>query len=121
MNTIKKVAAVASVAFLLGAPMVGFAQQTIPCPGGNCPPQVNITSVDRIFQIIRNIVGYIQALFWIAATLFIFYAAYLYLTAAGDPEKVGVAKNQLIYAVIAIAIGLVAFSVPTIIGTFLSQ
>jgi hypothetical protein len=119
MNTLKKAAAVASVAFLLSAPMIGMAQQTIPCQGGVCPPQVNITSVDRIFDIIRKIVGYLQALFWIAATLFIFYAAYLYLTAAGDPEKVGAAKNQLIYAVIAIAIALVAFSVPTIVGTFL--
>lgn len=118
MKLITKIASLSSVALLLSTPLVSMA--AVPCPAGQtCPTTGNITSVNQIFDLINRIVGYIQALFWIGATVFIFYAAYLYLTAAGDPEKVGAARSQLIYAVVAMAVALIAFAIPTIIQSFL--
>ena len=42
-------------------------------------------------------------------------AAYKYLTAGGDPEKVKSASNILIYAAIAIVVALFARGLPTLI------
>lgn len=117
MKSIAKIVSLSSVAFLISAPLLSLAACTL--PGGCGPTTGNITSVNQIFDLINRIVGYIQALFWIVATVFIFYAAYLYLTAAGDPEAVGKARDQLIYAVVAMAVALLAFAIPTIIQSFL--
>jgi hypothetical protein len=84
------------------------------------PQQVKITSYDQILRVLDNIINIIGTLFFTVAVVFIFYAAYLYLTAAGDPEKLTKAKNQLIYSIVAIAIGLIAFSVTTIVSRFIS-
>jgi len=48
--------------------------------------------------------------------MFILYAAFIYLTAGGDPEKVKTASNQLIYAAVAIAVALVAQGIRFIVA-----
>lgn len=83
-------------------------------------PQAVVKEFGQIYNIIQRIVNIVGGLFFAVAVLFIFYAAYLYLTAAGDPEKLTKAKNQLIYSIVAIAIGLIAFSVTTIVERFIS-
>lgn len=100
-------------AALLALPMLGFAQAP------SSPRVTTITSVQDIFDIIQTIINWLAATFFAVAVIFIFYAAYLYLTAAGDPEKLTKAKNQLIYSIVAIAIGLIAFSVTTIVSNFI--
>src|SRR3989344_9697025 len=83
-------------------------------------PQARVGSFEDILRILDRIINIAGGLFFAVAVLFIFFAAYLYLTAAGDPEKLTKAKNQLIYSIIAIAIGLIAFSVTTIVERFIS-
>jgi|SRR3989344_3759495 len=74
------------------------------------------TNIQNILDRIGNwALGLLLAL----ATLFIIYAAYIYLTAAGDPEKVGSAKNILIYAAVAIAIGLLSRAIVFIVKQLL--
>ncbi len=97
---------------LAAAPALAFGQ--------NQPPQARIGSVDDILRIVDRIINILGGLFFAAAVIYIFFAAYLYLTAAGDPEKLTKAKNQLIYAIIGIAVGLVAFSVTTIVQRFIN-
>ena len=101
-------------------PATALAQAVPPGIPTNIP-QTNITRFEDILVIISRVVGWIQALFFLAATVAIFYAAYLYLTAAGDEEKFKKAKDQFIYAVVAIAIALLSGIVPTIIGNFLQR
>lgn len=69
--------------------------------------------------VIQSIVKWVYVIFFIIAVLFIIFAAYTYLTAQGDPEKVKNATNQIIYAVVAIVIALVAVSIDLIIKNFL--
>jgi len=64
---------------------------------------------------IRRIAGYIQTIFFIIATIFIILAAFKYLTAQGDEEKIRIAKQMIMYAVAAIVIALVATGVKYII------
>lgn len=68
---------------------------------------------------LETILFWMSVFFWIIAMGFIFYAAFLYLTAAGEDETLKKAKQQLWYAVIAIAVALLATVIPTFIGNVL--
>lgn len=81
----------------------------------------NVTSFTNIFNIFLGAVGWIYRIFFIVAAVFIIIAAFNYLTAQGDPEKVGKAKSMIIYAVIAIVVALLAFSIDQIVATFLTS
>ena len=101
------------IALSLLAPLAGFAQGGI-TPVNPLSEQTNIiTIIDRVSQ-------WALGLLLVLAAVFIIYAAYLYLTAAGNEENVGKAKNVIIYAAIAIAVGLlsrvIAFLVRGLIG-----
>ena len=69
--------------------------------------------------VIQTIVKWVYIIFFIIAVLFIIFAAFTYLTAQGDPEKVKTATNQIIYAAVAIVVALVAVSIDLIIKNFL--
>ena len=87
----------------------------------------NIPGVDRvgpstvggIVDIIRQIVRWVYIIFFIIAVLMIIMAAFTYLTAGGDAEKVNTAKNRLIYAAVAIAVALLAVGFEVIVRNFL--
>ena len=56
----------------------------------------------------------------VLAVIFIIWAAFNYLRAGGEPEKVKEAGNQLIYAAVAVAVALFARGFPLLVGGFLS-
>ena len=87
----------------------------------NLPGAVEKTSVGGIVDVLRSVVRWIYIIFFIIAVMFVLFAAFSYLTAGGDPERVTTAKNQIIYAAIAIAVALLAVGFEQIIRTFLSS
>lgn len=95
------------------APLASFAQ------GGIVPIQPLGESVN-VITIIDRVSQWALGLLLVLAAVFIIYAAYLYLTAATNEENVGKAKNVIIYAAVAIAIGLlsrvIVFLVRQLIG-----
>jgi phosphoglycerol transferase MdoB-like AlkP superfamily enzyme len=103
MNTNKIVSAVA-VGVALATPLIGFAQ-----------PQ----DVPQVIGLFESALGILQTVFYIVAAIFIIIAAFKYLTAQGDPEKVGTARQMVIYAVIAIAVALLALVIQNIVASFL--
>ena len=83
-------------------------------------PKTTITTLSGLETVISKIVNWITALFFVAAVVYIFYAGYLFLTSGGDTEKVKVAKSQLLYSIIAIAIALLAGTMRYIVANILS-
>ncbi|HEY4500043.1 MAG TPA: hypothetical protein VJH70_02915 [Candidatus Paceibacterota bacterium] len=81
-------------------------------------PQVPISSTNDIFNIIDRVLNLAATLFFTVAVFFIFWAGWLYLNGASNEENLGKAKNQLIYAAVAIFVGLIAFSFPRLIENF---
>jgi hypothetical protein len=59
-------------------------------------------------------------IFWVVTVGFVIWAAFLYLTAGGNEEKVSEAKRRLLYAVIAGAIALLATGIDLIVFNLLS-
>jgi Type IV secretion system pilin len=101
------------------SPALAFAQAQIPEPPVTAPGQIN-----NINQILSgaNICTIINWAFWlfiVASIIFTLGAAFKYLTAAGDPEKVKSAGASLLYVVIAIVVALLAKGLPLIISSFI--
>jgi len=101
----------------LGIFLVGFLAQaqTGPAPVGV------VTSVSGIWNVINTVVKWVYWLFFIAAVLFIILAAFTYLTAAGDAAKVKTANTRLIYAVVAVAVALLAYGVEALVRSALTS
>src|SRR3989344_8663100 len=72
------------------------------------PPATPITSFQEILNVVNTLLSWIFTIFFIIAAIVIIFAAFNYLTAGGDEEKINKAKQQLIYAIVAIAVALVA-------------
>jgi membrane-associated phospholipid phosphatase len=88
------------------------AAQTAPAPP--------ITSASQLQNFICTIiVGWMFTFLVILAIIFVLVAAFKYLTASGDPEKVKGASHQLIYAAVAIIVAIFAKGLPLIIGSIL--
>lgn len=72
-------------------------------------------------EILSSIVGWVYRIFFVLTVLFIIMAAYKYLTKADDAEKIKEARQQLVYAAIAVVIALLAVGFSAIIGNFLQD
>lgn len=73
-----------------------------------------------ISTLLSNIVNFLIWLAFPVAAILIVYAGYLYITSAGNEQKVKTAQKALIWALIGFAVVLIASSVPAIIQQFLS-
>ena len=88
---------------------------------GRSPNMVtNVEEIKDVQTIVQSIVGWVQLFFYIIATLMIILAAYDYLSSGGDETKVKSAKGRVIYAIVAIAIAVVAGGVVTLVNNFVN-
>ncbi len=105
-------------------PVLSFAQtsNTSPAlPGSVGGPTSGITSIGGILGLLC--IGFLWAFYFLVvlAIIFVIVAAFKYLTAAGDPEKVKSAGATLLYAAIAIGVGLLARALPLVVGSVFSS
>lgn len=89
----------------------------VPPPNSQGP----ITSGDDIVSLIATIGEWVSIIFWILAVVFILYAGFLYMSAQGSPEKVKKANGQLLYGIIAIVVGLIAYGLPKLVEAILLE
>jgi hypothetical protein len=82
-------------------------------------PQTGITTPQKVIQLIEKASGWFYSALVALAILFIIYAAFKFLTAGGDEKKVGEAKQQLIYAIIALAVAMLATGIVKVLQQFL--
>ena len=107
----KLTASLASVLPYLSPALAG-AQSQAPLPA-------QFTDVNGFQAFICTVViGWLFTFLVVLAIVFVLVAAFKYLTAAGDPEKVKGASHQLIYAAVAIVVAILARAVPLLIGSF---
>ena len=119
MKKIAKIASVAVLAAFLAFPVLALGQVGTPPPIPD-DTQTDIQGGESIIELLRTFLSWVAIIFWIFAVGFILYAGFLYLTAAGNPEKVTKAGSQFKFGVIAIIIGLLAYGLPRIVQNILS-
>ena len=117
----KKFSTLIAVMTLAALPITSLAATTINIPGGNnaAVPQ-GITSFGGFIEVFKTLITWIFTLLLIFAVLFIIMAAFSYLTAGGDEEKVQKAHQKIIYAVIAIAVAFLAQGASYVVGELLN-
>lgn len=105
----------------LALPMFAFAQSIPPAqpPATTNIPQGNISSLNGILNSLCTVFDYMFYFLIVLAVIFVIVAAFKYLLAAGDPEKVKGAGATLLYAAIAIGVALLARAVPLVVASFL--
>lgn len=113
-----KVLAVAGVLVLVLLPALSLAQTLPPVDPSVASP---IQDVSGVYRVLNGVLRFMYVVFFIVAAILIVLAAFQYLTAGGDEEKVGKAKNMLIYAIVAIAVALIATGVSAIVRGFLTN
>jgi hypothetical protein len=119
MNKIKQFAIdFAAPVLALAFPVLASAQIT------NAPISApsNINNISQITSSAGIICIAINWIFWLLIVLtiiFVLVAAFKYLTAAGDPEKVKSASHTLLYAAIAVVVALIAKGLPLIVSSFI--
>lgn len=113
-ETLKQLRIAGTTALLFGA-------QLAPALAGTFTgslPAAPVTSIGGFVGLICTIAGWLFVFLVVLTVVFIILAAFNYLTASGDPEKVKNASRQLIYAAVAIVVAVLARGVPIIVATF---
>ena len=82
-------------------------------------PSVDIGDEAKLVTAITNVATTLAVILFALSAIFIVLSGFFYLTAAGNPEQVKKAKDTLIYAIVGIVLGLVAFSIDNLIEAFL--
>lgn len=88
-----------ATAAILSFPVSALAQYAAPT-GTNLPS-------NSIFKIIQGIMNWLLALVGIFGVIGFAIAGILYLTAAGDEERINKAKSAMMYAIIGVIVALV--------------
>ncbi|MDO8530087.1 MAG: hypothetical protein Q7S10_01645 [bacterium] len=104
----KKIITSLTSAALFALPLMALAVQ-IPAA-----PQGTLTSVT---ELINPILDLMWQVFIALAFIMVFIAAFLFITANGDPGKLASARQALIWSAVAVGIGIAAFSIPIIIAS----
>ena len=92
-------------------PVAAFAQSI-----SDEPPPEAFTTFEGLIDIVNKFLGWLFTVLMVVAAIFIVMSAFYYLTAGGEDEKIKKAKDRFIYAVVAIAIGLVATAVKFVVA-----
>jgi len=104
----KKIIALVSSGVLLALPLASVLAIRI----GDPPPGAFAGSIVALVNIILN---FIWPLFVGFAVIMFIVAGFMFLTARGDPEKTDTARQAILWGVVGIVVGILAFSIPFII------
>jgi uncharacterized membrane protein YidH (DUF202 family) len=103
----------------IAAPFVAMAQ--LKPPPQQLPTLAGFSSLTGISKWLCTISDWMFYFLIILAVIFVVIAAYRYLTSSGDPEKVKGANHVLLYAAIAVLVGLLAYTFPDLVGSIVGS
>jgi len=112
-NILKKV----SIGMTLGIVLLPFLVLAV------APPAVEpiIESPTQVSDLINRILNWVANIVMVIAVIMLFWAAMLFLVAGASETAHTKAKNVLIYAIVGIAVALLAYSVPYFLGAVLTR
>jgi fumarate reductase subunit D len=79
----------------------------------------DVQSGDDVLRILSNITTWLWRVFMIATVIAFMIAGFVYLTAAGNPDKVTTANNMIKYGIIGIVVALLSGGMVQLIQSFL--
>ncbi len=100
----KKLTAITASVIMLVVPVIAFGQPVVP-EASETILDGGYTGIETTLQTIAN---WMLGILLLLAVIFFIYAGFQYLTSGGEEEKVKKAKDFLVYGLIAVAVGLLA-------------
>jgi phosphoglycerol transferase MdoB-like AlkP superfamily enzyme len=94
-------------------PLIALAQRVGPLPGYTVAPESDI------WEVLDRITNWLFSILLVVAVIFIIIAAFQFITAGGDPTKVASARNWVLYALIGVAVALLARGLVTFVSRIL--
>ena len=82
-------------------------------------PENILDTPEKVENLFWSIADWFFTIFLIVAVIAIIYTAFMYLTSTGDPTKLKKARTSLTFAIVAIAIAILAAGIPTLIQNLL--
>jgi drug/metabolite transporter (DMT)-like permease len=93
-------------------PVVALGADTIPDR-----PDINISDMNSLYDKIGT---FMWQLFAVIALVMFVIAGIMFMTAQGDAEKIKTARSFIIYGVVGIIVAVLAWTIITLAGSFLS-
>lgn len=110
----KKLITLSILSILVAAPILAYEEMEVP------QKYSSFTDIIGEGGPVETITNYIFTALIVFAVIMIIIAGFGFLTAGGDPIKAGTARSQLMYALIAIAIGALAKGLVFMIAEIMS-
>jgi hypothetical protein len=108
----KKIITLTVFLVLVTFPAIAMAAEGMPAGtiegGSGGTTGEGISTIEGLLGIVKKITDYFFTALVVFAVIFIVLAGFSFLTASGEPEKLNKAKNQLLWALIGVAIGALA-------------
>lgn len=104
-----------SSALLLTPALFALGQQS----GGEFKTQGVTLTRGSIETLMGNIRDWFSGIVGAIAVMMIIYSGFLFLTAGGNPEKIGKAKSSLMYGLIGVGVALLAYGIFALVRSFL--
>jgi cytochrome bd-type quinol oxidase subunit 2 len=82
----------------------------------NTPPPTN--SVENA---INNVMNWFFVIVLIIAVIFLLWAGFLFITAGGDPDKVNTARQNVMYAMVGVAVAVLARGIVSLVQGLMSK
>ncbi len=82
-------------------------------------PTIQVKNVDDVIKIINNVASWMYRIILAVAGIFVLMAAFTFFSAGEKTENVKKARNQIYYAVIALIVAVLAFSITKIVTSVL--
>jgi type IV secretory pathway VirB2 component (pilin) len=73
----------------------------------------------KALKILPTILSYVYGTFLVIVVLMIIVAGYMFVTGGGNPETIGKARNMLMYALVGLAVAVVARGLIALVAKFL--
>ena len=108
----KKLIIALSAVTILAMPLAAMAFDP-----GTTPNSVQLD----IVQIINIILNFLWPIFAGFAVIMFLIAGFMFLTSQGDPSKVDTARQAVLWGVVGVVVGLIAFSIPLIVRNTLGS
>lgn len=84
-------------------------------------PPAPISNYADLMRIMNNAANWLFGILLVLAVIFVILAAYKYLNGAGDPKAVETAKQQILYALLAVAIAVLSKTLINAVGPIISK
>lgn len=95
-----------------------FTSDWSKCYDGGVVTESTAPKLSCIFIVIQNVINAALVLSAVVAVFLIAYAAFQYVTSAGDKEKVEGARKRIVYAIIGLVVIFMAFAFINLISQF---